>query len=186
MPARIYQTFWFSERSWKSRFFKWTISQLLSLAIHSAFLEPWGRPHRYDQKVYGFMMLHMVKLSGCEKHDSWEERRFVGSSNSWSQGSWMLNPLFSLAQWTFNGWDLVMDEVPVLATPGQNIGISSNIFAFPISCPDNWDGRKKLTSVLLSLIFSTFGGLLRLNTYQQKYEDFIGWNNDSLLLFTQS
>ena len=120
MPAQIYQTFWFSERSWKSRFFKWTISQILNLAIHSAFLEPWGRPHRYDQKVYGFMMLHMVKLSGCEKHDSWEERRFVGSSNSWSPGSWMLNLLFSLAQRTFNGWDLVMDEIPVLATPGQN------------------------------------------------------------------
>ena len=32
----------------------------------------------------------------------------------------MLNLLFSLAQWTFSDWDLVMDEVPVLATPGQN------------------------------------------------------------------
>ena len=133
MPAQIYQTFRFSERSWKSRFFKQTTSQLLNLAIHSAFLETWVRPHRYDQKVYGFMMLCMVKLSGCEKHNSWEGRGFAGSSNSQSQGSWMLNLLLSLAQQTFNDWDLVMDEIPALATPGQSTMEFHPVFLLSLS-----------------------------------------------------
>ena len=167
MAAQIYQTFRFSERSWKSRFFKRTNSQLLNLAINSAFLETWVRPHRYDQKVYGFMMVRIVKLSGCEKRNSWEGRGFAGSSNSQSQGSRMLNLPLSLAQQTFNVWDLVMDEIPALATPGQSTMEFHPVFLLsfsPALISEMGEKKKQLTSVLLSLIFSTLGDLLRLNT----------------------
>ena len=132
-------------------------------------------------------MLHMVKLSGCEK--TWQLRRKTVCWKFKELISRLMNVessvLFSTVdiQWLGlgDGWGTSA------STPrAKHCGISSNIFAFLLSCPDNWDGRKKLTSVLLCLIFSTFGDLLRLNTYQQKYEDIIGWNNDSLLLFTQS
>lgn len=141
MPARIYQTFWFSERSWKS-IFKWTISQLLSLAIYSAFLEPWGRPHRYDQKVYGFMMLHMVKLRVWK---AWQLRRKTICWKFKQLISRLMNVessvFFSTVDIQWLG--LVMDEVPVLATPGQNIGISSNIFAFlsPALITERWEKK---------------------------------------------
>ena len=79
----------------------------------------------------------------------------------------MLNLPLSLAQQIFNVWDLVMDEIPALATPGQSTMEFHPVFLLsfsPALISEMGEKKTKLTSVLLSLIFSTLGDLLRLNT----------------------